>query len=135
MRKLYEKEDLSRKVLEVNIDSPVFQPILDKFNEQIIEVIRQVYNEEFESGDVTLKLTLSVPKLTKRFPVDEGFNNPKYESYEYKALRFKHNVTTTLKKVDKDDGSYYGEKELEKDDEGNFIEKPIEDPQLNMFRD
>lgn len=135
MRKVSEREDLSRKVLEVDIDSPVFQSMLDKLNEQMIEVIKKVYNEEFESGDISLKLTLSVPLLTKRFPVENEIGEPIVKTYEYKALQFKHNITTTLKKVDKEDGSYYGEKELQKDDYGNFIEKPIEDPQLSMFEE
>lgn len=136
MRKVDEREDLSRKVLEVDISSPIFEKVLKQFNYQIIEVIKKVYNKEFESGDITLKLTLEVPSRFKEFPVQDVISEqPTVKVYEYKALSFNHSINTTLKKVDKISGSYYGEKELEKDDEGNFIEKPIEDPQLNMFEE
>lgn len=135
MRKIDEREDLSRRVLEVDIDSPVFNPMLDKLNEQIIEVIKKVYNEEFESGDVSLKLTLTVPRMRKKYELEDDYGQPIVQSYEYKALQFKHNVTTTLKKVDKEEGSYWGEKELKEDGSGNFIETPIKDPQVSMFEE
>lgn len=70
MEKIDEKVDLSKKVLDVNIDSPVFRPVLKSVNEQIIEVIKKVHNEEFESGDMALKLTLKVPKDIKEFPAE-----------------------------------------------------------------
>ena len=133
MKKIDERVDLSKKVLNVDLDSPVFRPMIDILNEQIIGVIKKVYNEEFESGDISLKVTLSVPIMTKRFPVENRFGEPVVQSYEYKALQFKHNITTTLKKVDKEDGSYYGDKELKEDDDGNFVETPIEDPQMSIF--
>ncbi len=135
MHKIDEREDLSRKVLEVDIDSPVFSSMLDKLNEQIIEVIKKVYNEKFESGDVSLKLTITVPRMRKKYELEDECGQPLVQSYEYKALQFKHNVTTTLKKVNKEEGSYWGEKELKEDGSGNFIEAPIKDPQISMFED
>ena len=133
MKKVNEKVDLSKKVLAVNIDSPVFQPVIDSLNEQIIEVIKKVYNGEFESGDIALKIKLSTPTEYKQFPAENDIGEPTVEEYKYKALQFNHSITTTLKKVDKENGRYWGEKELKKDDFGNFIEAPIEDPQLSMF--
>ncbi|MBV4446646.1 hypothetical protein KM799_08525 [Clostridium tyrobutyricum] len=133
MKKINEKVNFSKQVLGVNIDSPIFQDMINDLNKQIVNVVKQVYDEKFESGDIALKLTLSVPTLTKRFPAENDMGEPTVEKYEYKALQFDHKITTTLKKVDKEDGEYFGEKELKKDDLGNFIESPIEDPQLSMF--
>jgi hypothetical protein len=134
MRQISEKVDLSKKVLEVDVESPIFEKMFKQFNYSLIEVIKKVYDGDFESGDVTLKLTLEVPRRFKEFPVEGDIGEqPTVKMYEYKALDFNHSVSTTLKKVDKVSGSYYGEKELEKDTEGNFIEKPIEDPQITMF--
>lgn len=130
-----ENEDLSREVLSVDLNSPIFRTMRRKLNDQIQKVLIKAYNGEFESGDISLKITLSVPTLTKKFPVEDGISgeHPKIKVYEYKALNIKHNITTTLKKVDKIDGEYFGEKELKKDDTGEFVEVPIENPQISMF--
>ncbi|WP_085829376.1 hypothetical protein [Clostridium massiliodielmoense] len=130
MQEIRERKDLSKQVLAVDITSPIFQSMVDTLNEKIIDVIKNVYNEEFESGDISLKITLSVPETIKEVPTDNGLGELVVKSYKYKALQFKHNITSTLKKVDKDEDYYYGEKELKEDDEGNFIEQPIRNPQM-----
>lgn len=132
MEKVKENIDLSRKVLDVSIDSPVFQPMLENLNEKIIEVIKQVYSEDFESGDITLKLTLKTPETVKEFPSENEDGEPTTKLYQYKALQFEHKISTTLKRVDKDEGRYYGEKEL-KEEDGHFIEISVEEPQISIF--
>lgn len=107
--------------------------MLDDMDKQIIKVVKKVYDEEFESGDISLKITVKVPKRIKEFPSENEDGEPTTQLYEYKALDFDHNITTTLKKVDKTTGHYYGNKELKIDDEGNFVEKPIKDPQISIF--
>ncbi|WP_234121162.1 hypothetical protein [Clostridium hydrogenum] len=135
MRQISEREDLSRAVLNVDLNSPIFKPMLEELNVAMIEVLKKAYNGEFESGDISLKITLAVPTVTKKFPVEgsELGEHPVVKTYEYKALNFKHNITKTLKKVDKVDGEYFGEKELKKDDTGDFVEVPIENPQISIF--
>ncbi|APQ72855.1 hypothetical protein RSJ22_12235 [Clostridium botulinum] len=133
MQEIKEIKDLSKQVLAVDIESPIFKNMMDTLNGKIIEVIKNVYNEEFESGDIALKMTLSVPKTIKEIPAQNEFGDPIVKTIKYKALQFKHNITSTLKKVDKDEDYYYGDKELKKDEEGNFIEEPIQNPQVTMF--
>lgn len=123
---------MSRKVLDVSIDSPVFQPMLKNLDKKIIEVIKQVYSGDFESGDIALKLKLETPMTAKNFPYEGDNGEPKVKEYEYKALQFEHKISTTLKRVDKDGGRYYGEKEL-KEEDGHFIEVPVEEPQISIF--
>lgn len=135
MIQISEKEDLSRAVLGVDLNSPIFESMRVELNEQIKKVLLKAYNGEFASGDISLKVTLSVPTQFKDFPVENKIPGepPTMKSYKYKALQFKSNITTTLKKVDKIDDSYCGEKELKKDEDGEFIEVPIENPQVSMF--
>ncbi|WP_125153117.1 hypothetical protein [Clostridium rectalis] len=65
------------------------------------------------------------------------FNNVKEtlneKIIEYKALSFKHNITTTFKKVDKEEDTYFSDKGLVEDEDGNFIEKAIGNPQVSLF--
>jgi len=135
MIKIGEREDLSKAILNVDLNSPIFDSMREELNEQIKNVLAKAYNGEFASGDISLKLTLSIPIKYKDFPVESNIPGepPVIKSYKYKALQFKHNITTTLKKVDKIDGEYRSNKELKKDDDGKFIEVPIEDPQVSMF--
>jgi hypothetical protein len=132
MQELSEKVDLSKKVLGVDINSPIFQSMLNKLNYQIVEVIKKVYDKEFESGDISLKITLKVPTCIEEFPAVNEFNEPVTKEYKYRSLYFKNDITTTLKKVDKTSGEYKSIKEL-KEDNGEFIEVPIENPQVSLF--
>lgn len=125
--------DLSKKVLGVDINSPIFEYVLSELNEQLVEVIKKVYDGEFESGDISLKFTLSVPSYIKEFPAVNEVGEDVVKEYKYKALHFKHDITTTLKKVGKTKGEYYGEKELKQNDDGEFVEVPLKDPQIGIF--
>lgn len=135
MTQIGEKTDLSRAVLNVDLDSPLFENMRGELDEQIKKVLLKAYNKEFASGDISLKLTLAVPTSYKDFPVESKIPGepPVMKSYKYKSLQFKYNITTTLKKVDKFDDEYCGNKELKKDDSGEFVEVPVKDPQMSMF--
>ena len=60
MIKIDEKVDLSRKALEIDIESPIFNSMLHDLNLEIKRVIEKVYNEEFENGEISLKLKLDI---------------------------------------------------------------------------
>lgn len=107
--------------------------IFNQLDARIKAVMDKIYdNKDFASGDITLKITLGTVSNTKDFVVmREGKLINK--DYEYKSLDIKHAITTTLKKTDKTDGEYIGEKELVKNSDGEYIEVPIKDSQMNMF--
>lgn len=132
MQELSEKVDISKKVLGVDINSPIFQAMFNELNLQMVEVIKKVYDKKFESGDITLKITLKVPTRIKEFPGVNEIGEDVVKEYKYRSLYFKNDITTTLKKVDKTSSEYYGEKELKKDDDG-FKEIPTENPQVSLF--
>lgn len=133
MQELSEKVDLSKRVLGVDINSPIFANVLGELNAQIVEVIKKVYDGEFASGDISLKFTLSIPSYIKEFPAVNEVGEDIVKEYKYKALHFKHDITTTLKKVGKTKGEYYGEKELKQNDDGEFVEVPVTNPQIGLF--
>lgn len=132
MIKVSENIDLSKKVLEIDIQSPIFEGMLKDLNKEIVRVIDKVYKSEFEEGEVNLKLSLTIDEAYKRFPKENDYGETVYETYEYKKPNFEHNVTTTLKKQYKQKGSYTEEKEVVYED-GQYMVKPIEEPQLNLF--
>ncbi|APM37343.1 hypothetical protein [Clostridium kluyveri] len=120
-------------VNNVDTSSPIFKKILSQLDVRIKAIMDKVYdNKDFQSGDITLKITLGTVTNAKEFVVmKEGRLINK--EYEYKSLDIKHAITTTLKQTDKTDGEYIGQKELIKNSDGDFIEVPIKDGQMNMF--
>lgn len=132
MIKISENVDLSKKVLEIDIQSPIFACMLNDLNSEIVRVIDKVYKGEFEGGEVNLKLGLTIDNGYKEFPRENEYGETIYDTYKYKKPNFEHNVTTTLKKQYKQKGSYTEEKEVVYED-GQYMVKPIEEPQMNLF--
>ncbi|NBI05786.1 hypothetical protein [Senegalia massiliensis] len=124
--------DLSKRILEIDIDSPVFKSMLQDLNKEILRVVEKVYEEEFETGEITLKLSLSFPKEFKVYPRKNEFGDLVDETYDYRKPYFEHKVTTNLKKQFKKDGLYTEPKEILFQD-GKFIAVPIREPQMNIF--
>jgi len=54
------------------------------------------------------------------------------ETYKYRRPRFKHNVTTTLKKQFKQEGLYTEEKDVQFID-GKYVAVPIVSPQISVY--
>lgn len=131
MRKVSENIDLSKKVLEIDIKSPVFNSMLQDLNNEIIRVIDKIYHGEFEIGEIGLKLSLSIIDDYKEIPI-EKFGEVVKETYAYKKPYFEHKITSTLKKQYKQEGVYTEEKEITFED-GQYVVKPIVEPQLNIF--
>lgn len=133
MHKISENVDLSKKVLDIDVESPVFGEMLDNLNEEIQRTIKKVYDKEFESGEISLKLTIEIPKAFKTFAKADEFGEIVNETYSYRAPKFDHKITTTLKKQFKQEGTYAEEREVQFED-GKFVAIPVKlkDPQMSI---
>ena len=120
---------------EINVNSPLFKEALNILDNEIKRIIEKVYNDEFKSGEVTLKLNIGLVEDSKEFPVQDelGFNDNKVVYFNRPVIE--HNVSSTLKKQYREKGSISLASEIKKTDEGSFVLVPVEDPQLNMITD
>ena len=135
MRKISELVDLSKKVLDIDIESPVFNAMLNDLDEEIQRVVKSVYNGEFASGEISLKLDLGIRDAYKEIPKEDVYGNMINEKYEYKKPNFEHKITSTLKKQYNQKGCYDENKEVVWDEiEEKFVVQPLMDPQLR-FKD
>lgn len=134
MELVSKKVDLSKKVLEVDINSPIFNTMLHDLNKEIKRVIDKVYDQEFEAGEVTLKLGIAIPESFKVFPRESPSGDVINETYSYRRPYFEHKVTSTLKKQYNQKGVYTEEKEIKFED-GQYFVVPITEPQISMFDD
>ena len=134
MQKVDEKVDLSRRVLEIDVNSPVFNCLLQDLNKEIQRCIKKVYDEEFESGEISLKLSVEIPEAFKTIPRVNEFGEMINDTYKYRKPVFEHKITSTLKKQFKQEGIYTEERDVKFED-GKFVAIPIKDAQLNMLED
>lgn len=132
MKKISENIDLSKKVLEIDIQSPIFTCMLQDLDNEIVRVIDKVYRGEFEAGEVNLKLSLAINDDYIRIPKEDRAGEIINETHQYKRPYFEHKITSTLKKQYKQEGVYTEEKEVVFED-GQYIVKPIIKPQVNIF--
>ena len=132
MIKIDEKLDLSKRILEIDIESPIFNSMLHDLNLEIKRVIEKVYDEEFETGEISLKLKLNIKNEYKEYPKENDFGELFNETYKYRKPYFEHQVSTTLKKQYKQEGVYTEEKEVKFED-GQYYVVPILEPQTSLF--
>lgn len=133
MNKISEKLDLSRKVLDIDVESPMFDEMRGSLDKQIQKVIQLVYDGNFQSGEISLKLNIELPTHYKTMPeVDSETGEMVEREYKYKRPVFEHKLTTTLKKQFKDEGSYSDERDVQLID-GHFIAVPFKKNQISLF--
>ncbi|MFR1378444.1 MAG: chromosome segregation protein SMC [Clostridium neonatale] len=133
MIKIDEKRDLSKRVLDIDINSPIFAGMLDDLNKEIQRVIQNVYEGKFASGEISLKLDLKIVSGFEEMPRVDEYGEMITETYEYKKPDFEHKITSTLKQQYKQEGSYSERKEVVWDEiDKKFIVKPIRKPQLEF---
>lgn len=105
-----------------NFNSEVFSEARYSIDRQIINVIEQLESGVFNKGKITLSLDIQL--LPSK--ADTLLKQP---MIEYKANH-------TLKHESKRKGLSVSNSVVKKDDEsGNYIEIPIEDPQLSLLED
>jgi len=132
MEKVRENVDLSKQVLDIDVESPIFKQMMTDLNQEVKRVIEKVFNQEFESGDINLKLNLDIINgYQEYYDTDETTGEQIEEVYRYKKPLFKHTVTSTLQKKYKNEGGYSEDKEVIFED-GQYKVKPIINPQLNI---
>lgn len=134
MQKVDERVDLSKKVLEIDVDSPVFDCLLKDLNSEIQRCVKKVYEEEFEAGEITIKLSIEIPEAYKTIPRVDEFGEVINDTYRCRQPRFEHKVTSTLKKQYKQEGIYQEERDVKFED-GKFVAVPIKDPQVRIDMD
>ncbi|MPN22132.1 hypothetical protein SDC9_169515 [bioreactor metagenome] len=132
MIKVDEKIDLSKRVLDIDIESPVFNAMRSDLNKEVLRCIRKVYDEEFEGGEVTLKLSIEIPEAFKIIPRVNEFGELINETYRFRQPKFEHKITSTLKKQFKQEGIYREERDVKFED-GKFIAVPIKDAQISLL--
>jgi predicted DNA-binding protein YlxM (UPF0122 family) len=129
--KINENKDLSKQVLEINIDSPIFNCLRQDLNEEIQRCISQVYDEKFSAGEISIKLTIELLNSYQNIPREDEYGETMQDTFLYRKPNFEHKITTTLKKRYKQEGSFTDEREVIFED-GEYKAIPLKDPQVSI---
>jgi hypothetical protein len=131
MEKIHSDKDLSKEILAIDIESPVFNGMLFDLDSEIKRCLQQVYDEDFEGGEITLKLSIELPEASLIIPKAGEKGEMLSDTYYYRKPFFEHKVATVLKKQFKKDGCFTGEREVQFKD-GKFIAVPVDKIQIEM---
>lgn len=124
MQKIKESVDMSKRAFEIDIESPVFNDLLRILNQAIQKSMVNIYEEKFQAGEITLKLTTEITdNFEDKQRVDE-FGDVVNETYKYKTPVFDYKVTTKFLKKYTNEGKYAEKKELRFDGE-KFVVEPL----------
>lgn len=130
-QRLEGKNEYYKRVLEISVESEIFSGMLKDLNEEVQNCIRNVYDEKFEAGEITLKLSIELPESHENFPIVDKNGEVTIETVKYRKPVFSHKVTTTLKKQFKRDGGYSDKRDIQFRD-GKFIAIPIKELQIEI---
>jgi hypothetical protein len=131
MYKIDEKIDFTKKVFAISIESEIFKGMLKDIDCEIQRCINHVYDEKFEAGEITLKLSIELPEAYENFPAIDENGEATVQTFKYRKPVFEHKVTTTLKKQYKRDGGYSDKRDIQFKD-GRFVAIPIKEAQINL---
>lgn len=133
MVKVEERVDLSKKVLEIDVNQEMFAGMLRDFNNEIMRCIRDVYDEKFEAGEITVKLNIEIPVAYETFQrTDKETGELMDDTYKYRKPLFEHKITTTMKKQYKQEGGYTDKRDVKFED-GKWIAVPVKEAQRSIF--
>lgn len=131
MKKINEKTDYSKNVLEIDIESQIFKEFLHDLNLKIKQCLLELYEEKFRSGEISAKMNLEIETAYECYRSIDDAGNDSIETYSYRKPIFDHNITLTLKKTDKASGGYSEKREIQFED-GKFLAVPLKERQTNI---
>lgn len=113
------------KIPSINFESEIFYSTRNSLNFAIKSILEKCYSREFESGDVTIKINISVLDDYVELPAEDETGEISSALYEYRRPAFKSSIGTSLKKTSKREECYFPNAELKKvDDDFALFELP-----------
>lgn len=119
-------------VPEIHFDSLVFEDTRRLLGLALEKVLTKVYDGEFESGDITLKISLSIFDDYTNLPGEDPLTGDTIETpYEYRRPSIESIITTTMKKVGKLKTAFCPAMEI-KQHEGAYVIQELPKTQISI---
>lgn len=117
-------------VPEIRFDSEVFEETRTLIDVALDHILAKVFKGEFESGDLNMKISLSIIDDLTVLPGEDPLTGDTIETYyEYRRPVIESAVSTTMKKVAKGKATYSPVAEI-KEQDGAFIIQELPKTQI-----
>lgn len=124
-------QDKSNAALDIRIESPIFEGMMSALNIKLNRCVKEIYDEKFESGEITLKLKVGAEEVCQTYPAVTESGEMGTKAMYYRKPVFEHDVSLTLKKTEKASGWFKENRELVLED-GVFKAVRVERPQISI---
>lgn len=114
---------------EITFESIPFKEIRPSLDSAIRNVIKNVYEGNFSGGEITLKIKVSIEDTTTYIDTP---GVPDGMPYDFKRPVFDNLVTTTLKKVEKEESSFGSNKVEIRETEDSYALFEIPSNQMKL---
>lgn len=120
---------MKKNIYRVSInDDDIFEFMKLNFDEMLNNILFSMQKKESDSGELTLKLKISLSTETKE-QFDNIFGK---ETISYIKPKFEHKITSSIQIKDERSGSFNEDYKLVSEDGKYYVQK-IEDIQQNIF--
>ena len=123
---------LNKEELEISLESPIFEGMVEEANETIQEVVEQLLKGGFEKGHVLISFDLSLivnEHVLISFDLSLIVNE---HNKDLKAPKLDYKVNSSCKKEAKKKGSRTSTNTIQERD-GVYVEVPVENPQQSLL--
>lgn len=130
---MYQELNSKDSIERIELNSEMFLDMIEKLDTSIKQVLKEIHSKKFAGGKITLNLDINGRDRFKTLNKVDEFGEVIQFDRPYLSTEFTYKVGIALNKKTKEVGGYSCNKELIKDDEDNFIFKPIEDNQMKLI--
>jgi hypothetical protein len=125
-------DDLKNVSLPICVDSPIFESMRLAFDAQLVNVMSELFEENFDGGEINLKLAIEIELDHEDIAESDGFEGHIKQDIFFKKPVFKHAITASFKRRSKLEGKYDERRQLKINADGSFIAAPVNHSQMSL---
>lgn len=139
MRKLTAREEdeqrrqkLSETEFDIDLYSPMFEQFIVQLNARIGDCLMKVFTDEFEDGEITAKIKITMPEYEDPQIVVDGYGEQTTMMRRYKSPSIKHTISLQLKQKREVSGEVALKEHEVKEIDGKYVAVPVVKAQVTM---
>lgn len=122
---------MSKSEYQINSKSEILEGMHNDLNKSLSKVVREIYDENFTSGEISIKLKLNMADRFVEVIKQDSDGDRTIDNEPYRTLVIKHSVSHKLEDKDKLEGLYDEPKQIVYEDK-QFKLKAVKNGQIQM---
>jgi hypothetical protein len=125
-------DELQNVPLPICLNSPIFENMRLAFDAQLANVMSELFEENFDGGEINLKLAIEIELDHEDIAESDGFEGHIKQDIFFKKPVFKHTIMANFKRNSKIQGVYDERRQLKINADGLFIAAPVNRSQMSI---